>query len=307
MQIKIKVKNTEFNKMKKKMRYRSNLIKELKNKTVLITGGAGSIGSALTKKLLEFPIRAVRVLDVNEHALFLLKRSLNDRRLRPFLGSILDQERVDMASNNVDIIIHTAAVKNIEITEFNPIETIEVNTIGTVNLIKTAIKIKPKKFLNVSTDKAVEPTTLYGTTKQLSERLTSWAGATSITTKFATIRFGNVIESRGNVFEIWQNELKNNKPLSITDQSMRRYFFHLDEAVDAILESLPLIDKGEIIVPKMKVYSIKDLASKISKKHNLIGKRQGEKIVEVLLSKTERKNAIERKNLWIIKPYTKNF
>ena len=307
MQIKIKVKNTEFNKMKKKMRYRSNLIKELKNKTVLITGGAGSIGSALAKKLLEFPIRAVRVLDVNEHALFLLKRSVNDRRLRPFLGSILDQERVDMASNNVDIIIHTAAVKNIEITEFNPIETIEVNTIGTVNLIKSAIKIKPKKFLNISTDKAVEPTTLYGTTKQLSERLTSWAGATSITTKFATIRFGNVIESRGNVFEIWQNELKNNKPLSITDQSMRRYFFHLDEAVDAILESLPLIDKGEIIVPKMKVYSIKDLASKISKKHNLIGKRQGEKIFEVLLSKTERKNAIERKNLWIIKPYTKNF
>lgn len=307
MQIKIKVKNTEFNKMKKKIRYRSNLIKELKNKTVLITGGAGSIGSALTKKLLEFPIRAVRVLDVNEHALFLLKRSVNDRRLRPFLGSILDQERVDMASNNVDIIIHTAAVKNIEITEFNPIETIEVNTIGTVNLIKSAIKIKPKKFLNISTDKAVEPTTLYGTTKQLSERLTSWAGATSITTKFATIRFGNVIESRGNVFEIWQNELKNNKPLSITDQSMRRYFFHLDEAVDAILESLPLIDKGEIIVPKMKVYSIKDLASKISKKHNLIGKRQGEKIFEVLLSKTERKNAIERKNLWIIKPYTKNF
>jgi len=293
--------------MKKKMRYRSNLIKELKNKTVLITGGAGSIGSALTKKLLEFPIRAVRVLDVNEHALFLLKRSLNDRRLRPFLGSILDQERVDMASNNVDIIIHTAAVKNIEITEFNPIETIEVNTIGTVNLIKSAIKIKPKKFLNVSTDKAVEPTTLYGTTKQLSERLTSWAGATSITTKFATIRFGNVIESRGNVFEIWQNELKNNKPLSITDLSMRRYFFHLDEAVDAILESLPLIDKGEIIVPKMKVHSIKDLASKISKKHKVIGKRQGEKISEVLITKTERKNAIERKNMWIIKPYSKNY
>jgi len=307
MQIKIKVKNTEFYKMKKKIKSRSNLIRELKNKTILITGGAGSIGSALAKKLLEFPIRAVRVLDVNEHALFLLKRSLKDRRLRPFLGSVLNQERVDMASSNVDIIIHTAAVKNIEITEFNPIETIEVNTIGTVNLIKTAIKIKPKKFLNVSTDKAVEPTTLYGTTKQLSERLTSWAGATSITTKFATIRFGNVIESRGNVFEIWQNELKNNKPLSITDQSMRRYFFHLDEAVDAILESLPLIDKGEIFVPKMKVYSIKDLASKISKKHRIIGKRQGEKISEVLFSKTERKNAIERKNMWIIKPYMKNY
>jgi len=155
MQIKIKVKNTEFSKMKKKMRYPSNLIKELKNKTVLITGGAGSVGSALAKKLLEFPIRAVRVLDINEHALFLLKRSSDDRRLRPFLGSVLDQERVDMASNNVDIIIHTAAVKNIEITEFNPIETIEVNTIGTVNLIKSALKIKPKKFLNVSTDKAV--------------------------------------------------------------------------------------------------------------------------------------------------------
>jgi len=113
--------------------------KELKNKTVLITGGAGSIGSKLTEKILEFPVKAVRVLDIDEHALFTLGRKLNDPRLRLLLGNILDKERLELACNGVDIIIHTAAIKNIEISEFNPIETIDVNVNGTVNLIKMAL------------------------------------------------------------------------------------------------------------------------------------------------------------------------
>lgn len=267
----------------------SQLKKEFKNKVVLITGGAGSIGSALSEKILGYQIKSLRVLDIDEHALFRLKRKIDDKRLRTLLGSVLNRERLDMAGSKVDIIIHTAAIKNIEISEFNAIETIDININGTVNMIKMVERNQPKKFLNISTDKAAEPTTLYGTTKQLGERLTSWAAAHIESTKFASVRFGNVIETRGNVFEIWDEEMKNNQPLSITDPKMERYFFHKSEAVDFILESLFLMKEGEIFVPKMKSFSISDLAKKISKKHKIIGKRRGEKLNEVLLTDNERK------------------
>ena len=274
---------------------------ELKNKIILITGGAGSIGSALTEKLLQFPVKSIRILDVDEHALFQLGKLVNDSRLRLLLGDIQNTDRLEMAGIGVDIIIHLAAVKNIEITEFNPIETINTNINGTVNLIKMAMKNKPSKFLNMSSDKSVHSSTLYGTTKQLGERLTSWAGRHIETTKFASVRFGNVMESRGNVFSIWENETKNKKSISITDPNMKRYFFHVDEAVDFILNCLPLINEGEIFVPKMKLYKIKDLADKISKKQNIIGLRSGEKIEELLLTKDEKNKAIEKKNFWIIR------
>lgn len=289
----------------KKMTNKSHLLleRELKNKTILITGGAGSIGSHLTKRILEYPIKSIRVLDIDEHALFRLGRSVKDKRLRLLLGSILDKERLDIAGNGVDIIFHTAAVKNIEITEFNPIETIDTNVNGTVNLIKMAMKTKPKKFLNVSTDKAAEPLTLYGTTKQISERLTSWAGGHIEETKFSSVRLGNVFETRGNVLEIWKEESEMNLPLSITDPSMKRYFFHVDEATKFILQCLPLMKEGEIFIPKMKVFKIKDIASKISKNHKIIGMRRGEKIEESLITEGEKKRAEEKDNMWILHSY----
>jgi FlaA1/EpsC-like NDP-sugar epimerase len=267
----------------------------------LITGGAGSIGSALTEKLLEFPVHSVRIFDINEHALFKLKRSLNDHRLRTLLGSILDKDRLEMAGNGVDIIIHAAAIKNIEISEFNPIETIDVNINGTVNLIKMVIRNKPKKFLNVSTDKAAESSTLYGATKQLGEKLTSWAGVHIKSSKFASVRFGNVIESRGNVFEVWDEELKNNRPLSITHPDMQRYFFHKEDAVDFILQCLLLMKDGEIFIPKMKSFNIKKMALKLSNKMKIIGLRKGEKLSEILITNAEKKLATEKSNMWIIR------
>jgi UDP-N-acetylglucosamine 4,6-dehydratase/5-epimerase len=282
---------------------KSAITKELKNKTLLITGGAGSVGFILVKKILEFPVKTVRVLDIDEHALFRLNRAVNDKRLRLLLGSITDKERVEMAGNQVDIVLHLAAIKNIEISEFNPIETIDTNVQGMINLLKMSMRNNPKKFLNVSTDKAADSSTLYGTTKQICERLASWAGNHMQQTKFATIRLGNVRETRGNVFEIWNEEKKNNQPLSITDTKMERYFVHVDEAVENILKCIPQANLGEIFVPKMKSFKIKDLASEISKKHKIIGIRQGEKLEEILITEEEKKKAQERKDMWVIRQY----
>jgi len=281
------------------------LTKELKNKTILITGGAGSIGLVLVKKILEFPVKTVRVLDIDEHALFKLNKKVNDKRVRLLLGSITDKERIEMAGYNVDIILHLAAIKNIEISEFNPIETIDTNVQGMINLLKMSMINKPKKFLNISTDKAAEASTLYGTTKQICERLVSWAGVHMDSTKFASIRLGNVRETRGNVFEIWNEENKNNKSLSITHPKMERYFVHVDEAVENIIKCISMTNLGEIFVPKMKSYKIKDLASEISKKHKIIGIRQGEKLKEILITEQEKSNAQEKDNMWIIRQYLK--
>ena len=212
-----------------------------------------------------------------------------------------------MAGNEVDLVFHLAAIKNIEISEFNPIETVDANINGTINLIKMAMKDKPKKFINISTDKAVEASTLYGTTKQLGEQLISWAGEHLFhLTKFATVRLGNIIETRGNVFEIWEEEKKKNLPISVTDPSMKRYFFHVDEAVDFILNCLEHVNRGEIFIPKMKNYEISTMANKISKKQKIIGIRQGEKLEEELISNNEKKKAKENKKMWIVRPYTIN-
>lgn len=287
--------------MKPRSKLQQTLRKVLKNKTILITGGAGSIGSYLTKKLLTYPIQSVRILDIDEHALFSLKRSTKDTRVRFLLGSILDQERIEMAGSGADIIIHTAAIKNIEISEFNPIETINTNVNGTVNMIKMVIRTKPEIFLNISTDKAVEPSTLYGVTKQLSEKLVSWAGSHITNTRFASVRIGNVIETRGNVFEVWDKESKNMQPLSITEPTMKRYFFNIEEAANFILYCLSLSGRGEVFVPKMKLYNVKEMASKISKNHRIVGSRPGEKIEEILLTADERRKATEKNDMWIIR------
>ena len=273
----------------------------MKNKSVLITGGAGSLGIVLVEKLLTYPVKQIRVLDVNEHALFQLKRKFDDKRLRILFGNITNSDRLEIACNKIDIIIHAAALKNIEITEFNAIDTVEINVNGTLNIIKTVIKTEPKIFLNISTDKVASSSTLYGTTKEIGERLTTWGSTHFQTTKFASVRFGNIIETRGNVFEVWKEESKNNKPLSITDPNMTRFFWHVDEAADFILNSLNIIKQGDIIIPKMKSYKIKELANKISKNQKIIGLRPGEKKEEILMTDDELKCAIERKNMWIIK------
>lgn len=255
-------KYTLGSKLLAKQNFEGNVAKVLRNKTVLVTGGAGSIGSALVEKILKYAVKQVRVIDINEHALFQLQRNLKNSKLRILFGSVTDKDRLDIASKNVDIVIHAAALKNIEITEFNAMETIDINVNGTVNVIKMAIKHEPVIFLNISTDKVASSSTLYGATKEIGERLTTWAGNHFQTTKFASIRFGNVIETRGNVFEVWKKELEDKKPLSITHPEMKRYFFHIDEAVNFILMGLIEMQQGVVLIPKMKSYSIKELLTR---------------------------------------------
>jgi len=287
----------------KQISKKPQLTKLLKNKVVLITGGAGSLGSAITTEILNYPVKSIRVFDNNEHSLFKLKRSINDRRVRFLLGSILDKDRIDFACSDVDIVIHTAALKNIEITEYNPMDTIDVNVNGFMNMIKSVIKNKPKIFINISTDKVAESSTLYGNTKQLGERLTNWAGPHILTTKFASVRLGNIIESRGNVFEVWNEQLENKQPLTITDPKMNRYFFHMNEAIEFILKCMTKVNRGEIFVPKMKLYNIKKLALKISKNLKVIGPRQGEKLEEILITEEEKRISQEKTDMWIIQNY----
>lgn len=282
----------------------SQLKKVLTNKVILITGGAGSLGSSLVKKLLDYPVKSIRVFDNNEHSLFKLKRSLDDPRVRFLLGNILDKDRIELAGSGTHIVIHTAALKNIEITEYNPIDTIDINVNGTINMITSVIKNKPEIFINISTDKVTNSSTLYGNTKQLGERLTNWAGLHILTTKFATVRLGNIFETRGNVFEIWKEQVKKKQPLTITDPKMKRYFFHMDEAVEFVTQCIIQVNKGEIFVPKMKLYNIKDLASKISKKHKITGTRQGEKLQDLLITEEEKKISQEKENMWIIQNYS---
>ena len=287
----------------KQISKKPQLTKLLKNKVVLITGGAGSLGSAITTEILNYPVKSIRVFDNNEHSLFKLKRSINDRRVRFLLGSILDEDRIELACSDVDIVIHTAALKNIEITEYNPMDTIDVNVNGFMNMIKSVIKNKPKIFINISTDKVAESSTLYGNTKQLGERLTNWAGPHILTTKFASVRLGNIIESRGNVSEVWNEQLENKQPLTITDPKMNRYFFHMNEAIEFILKCMTKVNRGEIFVPKMKLYNIKKLALKISKNLKVIGPRQGEKLEEILITEEEKRISQEKTDMWIIQNY----
>ena len=265
---------------------------------ILITGSSGMLAKDIINELANDKGMIIHGADLIENP--------NPNIHKQHTIDLTSIKKVEELLNYIDpdIIIHTAALKNIEITEYNPIETINVNVNGTINLIKSIIKNKPKIFINISTDKVAESSTLYGATKQLGERLTNWAGPHILTTKFATVRLGNIIETRGNVFEVWNEQLEKKQPLTITDTKMKRYFFHMDEAVDFIFQCMLQVNRGEIFVPKMKLHTITDLASKISKNHKIIGPRQGEKLQEILITEEEKKVSKEKENMWVIQNYS---
>jgi len=259
-----------------------------KNLNILITGGTGSFGKNFISSLLknENPKKII-VFSRDEFKQYNLEREINDERLRLIVGDVRDFERLNIACNKIDVLVHAAALKHVPIAEKNPIEYIKTNIMGADNVIKASLFNKIKKVIALSTDKAALPINLYGTTKLASDKLFISANFEHpyVETKFSVVRYGNVINSRGSILPLLR-DLKNNKSkiIPITNEKMTRFWISLDEGVNFVKYCFNIMKGGEIFVPKLKSIKTIDLAKEIlpSSKVKIIGIRDGEKIDEVL-------------------------
>ncbi len=233
-----------------------------KDKCCLITGGGGSLGSALVPRLLDGGARVVRVLDNNEHALFKLEEKLGWDRVRYLIGSVLDRDRLKHAMDDVDIVFHAAAYKIIPYGEYSPTELVKTNIIGSQNVAEVAMECDVDKVVGISSDKACSPLNLYGSTKLCMERilvsLNFYKGKHR--TKFFNTRYGNVLGSQDSVVPIWKEQLlAKSKPLTLTKGEMTRFQITLQEGVNFIFRSIQTARGCEVFVPKLKAYYVKDL------------------------------------------------
>ena len=240
-----------------------NLSREFKGKNILITGGTGSIGMGLAKQLAKYNPKEIRIFSNDENSIFEAKENLGANHVyKLMVGDVRDKDRLNLAIRNVDIVFHTAAMKHITICEDNPFDAVKTNVIGTSNILEASIIEEVEKFVFISTDKATNPTSTLGGSKLLAERLTLDAGtyAGKGKTKFAIVRFGNVLGSRGSVFQIFQNQIKMKKPLTVTDKRMTRFIMSISEAASMILKVTKILKDGEIYILKMPSIRIEDLA-----------------------------------------------
>lgn len=276
-------------------------MKFFEDKVVLVTGG-GSLGGELVRLLLNTEINAVRVLDVSEHSLFQLQQKFNSKKIRYLLGDITDYDRVEFAARGVDYVIHTAANKFVDYIEYNPIQAINTNINGTINVVKAVLKTPAvKKMMYISTDKACMPVSTYGMTKAISEKLVIWGNQISGKV-FSCIRFPNFMPSKGSVFEIWEEQMSKGQPLTVTDKKMKRYFIPLEQAAHQVLQALTLAEGSEIFVPaSVKERRIIDLAKEKGVKIKITGKRAGEKLSEMMMTMDERERAVKLNDLWVIR------
>ncbi len=280
-----------------------------KNKTVLITGGTGSFGKKFIDNVLKTTkVKKIIIYSRDEQKQFQIQKLYKNSNLRFFIGDIRDKSRLEFATREVDYIIHAAALKHVEISEYNPFEFVKTNIIGSQNVIDCAIQNNVKKVLALSTDKASSPLNLYGSTKLTADKLfvsaNNFKGLKDI--KFSVVRYGNVMGSRGSVIPLFIKQ-KDKNIFTITDKSMTRFNITLTESVDFVIQSLTKMIGGEIFVPKIKSYKIMDLVKAISAKPKIkvIGKRSGEKIHEEMISEFESSNSIENKNFFVILPNSK--
>jgi len=277
-------------------------------KKVLITGGTGSLGTALTKKLLETNVDTIRIFSRDEWKQVQMQSEIKDERLRYFIGDVRDKERLSRALEDVDIVIHAAALKQMPVAEYNPFEAVKTNIIGTQNIIETCLDNNVETVLGIGTDKAVAPVNTYGATKFLMERLlvsaNFYKGDQEI--KFLCVRYGNVLGSRGSVVPIFLNQIKTGKKITVTDPNMTRFNITMNEALELILRVLKNGKGGEVFVPKIKAYKVGDMKDAIidlsnsSVETEIISIRPGEKIHESLISKDELRNVFESSDDYVI-------
>ena len=237
--------------------------RQFKNKIILISGGTGSIGTGIVKQLLQCKPKMIKILTNDENSIFESKTLLGEiSQIKYIVGDIRDNDRLRLAMRNVNIVFHAAAMKHIDICEQNPFDAVKTNVVGTSNILEASIIEGVSKFILISTDKATNPTTTLGASKLLAERLTQDASSyvEGKKTIFSIVRFGNVIDSRGSVFQIFYNQLKNNLPITVTDSQMTRFIMSISDAASMILKISLIAQDGETFILKMPSVKIEELA-----------------------------------------------
>lgn len=281
----------------------------LNNKSILITGGTGSFGKKCTQTILErYQPKKLIIFSRDELKQFEMGQQFSPSKyscMRYFIGDVRDKVRLYRAFHGVDIVIHAAALKQVPAAEYNPFEAVKTNIIGAQNVINAAIDQKIKHVIALSTDKAANPINLYGATKLCADKLfvagNAYVGRDH--TRFAVVRYGNVVGSRGSVIPFFMKQ-KETGVLPITDPRMTRFWITLDQGVDFVLNCLKIMVGGEIYVPKIPSMNILDLAKAIAPecKTEVVGIRPGEKLHEVMVPVDDARNTVEFENFYMIKP-----
>lgn len=293
-----------------------------RGKNILVTGGTGSIGSEIVRKVLQLEPRVVRILSNDENGLFNLGQDvLGYSNLRLLVGDVKDKERLRMAIEDIDFVFHAAALKHVPLCEYNPFEAVKTNVIGTQNLIEVAMEVEAEKLITMSTDKAVNPVNVMGATKLLAERLTISANYYKGLRKtvLSCVRFGNILDSRGSVVPLFIEQIAKGGPVTVTDINMTRFVMSIPKAVSLVLEAAEIAQGGEVFILKMPALRIGDLAEVVIEElaprygHTpenigikITGKREGEKNHEELLTEDEAVNACETDDMFIICPMMEN-
>jgi UDP-glucose 4-epimerase len=271
-----------------------------KNKTLLITGGTGSFGTAVLRKLLNSGIREIRVFSRDELKQDDMRRRYNSDQLKFYIGDVRDPNSIDDAMRGVDYVFHAAALKQVPSCEFYPMQAVKTNVIGTENVLNSAVNFEVKKVICLSTDKAVYPINAMGVSKAMMERVVVAKGRNVRGTMIACTRYGNVMASRGSVIPLFIEQLRNELPITITDPDMTRFMMSLDQAVELVLFAFENGESGDTFVQKAPAASVallaatlKNLLGKPDSKVEIIGTRHGEKLYETLLTKEEMVKAVD--------------
>ena len=278
-------------------------------KKILITGGTGSLGNALTSRLLNDGVDTIRIFSRNENKQVTMESKFNDDRLRFLLGDVRDYGRLVRAMEDIDIVFHAAALKHVPVIEYNPFEAIKTNVIGSQNVIDACLKENVEKAVAIGTDKAVSPLNTYGATKLLMEKLfvtaSNYLKKERHKTKFFALRYGNVLGSSGSVIPKFIKQIKNKEKITITDPNMTRFSISMDKALDFILTATEIAKGSEIFIPKLRAYTIKDIKDVLFEllqktDEENIGIREGEKLNEILINSDEIRYTWEYENMYML-------
>jgi len=280
------------------------------NKNILITGGTGFLGRTLTKEILKYNPNKITILSRDEVKLYNHKKLFNNNPLiHHVLGNIRNFDILYTHTQETDIVIHAAALKRIDVLEYNIESCIKTNVLGTLNLFKACIANKVEKVVFISTDKACSPINTYGACKFISEKIfTNYDSSTNSETVFTVVRYGNVLESTGSVIPIFTEKIKRGEEILLTDPKMTRFIVGKDEAVSLIFDAMRYSVGGEIFIKHMPAMTIVDLIEILKEKYQannpirVIGIRPGEKIHETLINKSEIRRTYAFNDLYVVTP-----